>query len=39
LTRKIRSPSVIYSDTENGVRRRPFSFNENKSAANMKKKG
>jgi hypothetical protein len=38
LTKKIRSHSVIFSDTRNDVRRRRFSFNENENAANMKKK-
>jgi hypothetical protein len=38
LTKKIRSHSVIFSDTENDARRRPFFSNGNKSVANMKKK-
>jgi hypothetical protein len=38
LTRKTRSPSVIFFDIKNDVRRRPFSFNKKKYVANMKRK-
>jgi hypothetical protein len=38
-TRKTRSLSVIFFDTENDARRRRFLFNENKSVANMTKNG
>jgi hypothetical protein len=37
-TRKTRSPSAMFFDIENGVRRRHFSFNKNKYVANMKRR-
>jgi len=37
-TKRIRSHSVIFFDTENDARRKTFSFSDNKCAANTKKK-